>query len=39
MQFEKYVISPEGDVVARFGTGVEPEAPELIAALEDALPA
>ena len=35
--FEKYVISPEGDVVARFGTGVEPEAPELIEAIEAAI--
>ena len=37
--FEKFVISPEGEVVARFGTGVEPEADELIAAIEGVLPA
>lgn len=36
--FEKWVVSPAGQVVARFGTGVEPEADEVIAALEAVLP-
>ncbi len=36
--FEKFLISPEGEVVARFRTGVEPEAPEVIEAIEAVLP-
>ena len=36
--FEKFLVSPEGDVVARFSTGTDPEAPELIEALEAQLP-
>ncbi|MGZ4590760.1 MAG: glutathione peroxidase [Frankiaceae bacterium] len=36
--FEKFLISPDGDVVARFSTGTEPEAPSLIEALEAQLP-
>lgn len=36
--FEKFLISPDGEVVARFRTGVEPEAPEVIEAIEAVLP-
>lgn len=36
--FEKFLVSPDGQVVGRFRTLVEPEAPEVIAAIEDALP-
>jgi glutathione peroxidase len=36
--FEKFLLSPEGEVVARFRTGVEPEAPEVIEAIEAVLP-
>lgn len=36
--FEKFVLSPEGEVVARFRPKVEPGAPELAAAIEDVLP-
>ena len=36
--FEKFLVSPEGDIVARFRPGVEPEDPGLVSALEDALP-
>ena len=36
--FEKFLVSPDGDVVGRFRTLVEPEAPELIAAIEAVLP-
>jgi glutathione peroxidase len=32
--FEKFVIGRNGDVVGRFGTGVEPTAPELVSVLE-----
>ncbi|KOU16859.1 glutathione peroxidase [Streptomyces sp. WM6372] len=37
--FEKFLISPAGEVVARFRPSVEPEAPEVIAAIEAQLPA
>lgn len=37
--FEKFVISPVGEVVARFSPRTEPEAPEVVAAIEQALPA
>jgi glutathione peroxidase len=37
--FEKFLVSPTGEVVARFRPRTEPEAPEVIAALENALPA
>lgn len=37
--FEKWVVRPNGEVAARFGTGVEPEADEVITAIETALPA
>ena len=36
--FEKFLVSPEGDVVARFRPGVEPEDGGLVSALEKALP-
>jgi glutathione peroxidase len=37
--FEKFLVSPKGEVVARFAPQVEPEAPELIDAIEAQLPA
>jgi glutathione peroxidase len=37
--FEKFLVSPEGEVVARFRPKVDPEAPEVVEALEAALPA
>ncbi len=37
--FEKFLISPEGEVVARFRPLVEPEAAELVSAIEAQLPA
>jgi glutathione peroxidase len=36
--FEKFLISPGGDVVARFRPQVEPDDPTLVSALEEALP-
>ena len=36
--FEKFVIAPGGEVVARFNPTVEPEAPELIDVIEKHLP-
>ena len=36
--FEKFLVSSDGEVLARFGPTVEPEAPELIAAIEGTLP-
>ena len=36
--FEKFLISPEGEVVARFRPLVEPEAEELTSAIESTLP-
>ena len=36
--FEKFLVSPEGDVVGRFRPKVEPGAPELVAAIEEQLP-
>ncbi len=36
--FEKFLISPEGEVVARFRPLVEPDAPELVSAIEAQLP-
>ena len=35
--FEKFLVSDSGDVLARFAPTVEPEAPEVVAAIEDAL--
>ena len=37
--FEKFLVSPQGEVVARFRPLVEPEAPELVSAIEANLPA
>ncbi|MFD7555855.1 glutathione peroxidase [Streptomyces sp. NPDC059533] len=37
--FEKFLISPAGEVVARFRPRTEPEAPEVLAAIEANLPA
>jgi len=36
--FEKFLISPAGEVVARFRPQVEPEDPGLVSAVEGALP-
>lgn len=36
--FEKFLVSPSGDVVARFNPTVTPEDPALVAAIEDQLP-
>ena len=36
--FEKFLVSPKGEVVARFNPMVEPEAPELVEAIEAQLP-
>ena len=36
--FEKFLVSPKGEVVARFNPMVDPEAPELIEAIEGQLP-
>jgi glutathione peroxidase len=35
--FEKFLVSPAGRVVRRFRPVTEPEAPEVLAAIEDAL--
>ena len=37
--FEKYVLSPGGEVVARFRPLTAPDAPEVLAAIESVLPA
>ena len=36
--FEKFLISPDGEVVARFNPVVKPEDPDLVRAVEAALP-
>lgn len=36
--FEKFLVSPGGDVIRRFRPTVEPQAAELVAAIEDVLP-
>ena len=36
--FEKFLISPEGEIVHRFRPTVDPEAPEVIDAIEATLP-
>lgn len=36
--FEKFLVSSDGKVLARFSPQVEPEAPELVTAIEAALP-
>ena len=37
--FEKFLVSPEGRVVGRFRPTTEPESPEVLTAIEAALPA
>jgi glutathione peroxidase len=37
--FEKFLVAPSGRVVARFRPLTEPESPEILAAIEDALTA
>ena len=37
--FEKFLVSPEGEVVGRFRTMVKPEDPPLLEAIEKTLPA
>ncbi len=37
--FEKFLVSPDGEIVQRFRPMVDPEAPEVIDAIEAALPA
>ena len=37
--FEKFLVSPQGEVVGRFRPRTEPEAPEVVAAIEAQLPA
>jgi glutathione peroxidase len=37
--FEKFLLSPSGDVLARFRPGTVPDDPEVIAAIEENLPA
>jgi len=36
--FEKFLVSPEGDVVGRFRTMVTPEDPAFVSAIENSLP-
>jgi glutathione peroxidase len=36
--FEKFLVSPQGEIVGRFRTKVEPDDPELVAAIEAVLP-
>jgi glutathione peroxidase len=36
--FEKFLVSPQGEAVGRFRTKVEPDDPELVAAIETVLP-
>jgi glutathione peroxidase len=37
--FEKFLVAPDGSVVARFRPQITPEDPALVAAIEDQLPA
>lgn len=37
--FEKFLVGPDGTVVARFDPRTPPDAPEVVAAIESALPA
>jgi glutathione peroxidase len=37
--FEKFLVAPGGEVVGRFRPAVDPEADELVAAIEATLPA
>jgi glutathione peroxidase len=36
--FEKFLLAPDGVVVRRFRPRTEPDAPEVISAIEDVLP-
>ena len=36
--FEKFLISPDGDIVARFNPTVAPDAPEVVSLIEENLP-
>ncbi len=36
--FEKFVVSPEGEVVARFRSRTSPDAPEVVALIDSLLP-
>ena len=36
--FEKFLVSPDGKVVGRYRTGMEPEDPEIVGAIEEHLP-
>jgi len=36
--FEKFLVAPSGEVIARYRPTVDPEAPELVSAIEAALP-
>jgi glutathione peroxidase len=36
--FEKFLVDPDGKAVARFRPGTQPDAPEVIAAIEASLP-
>jgi glutathione peroxidase len=36
--FEKFLVSPSGEVVARFRPRTDPEAPEVVGAIESVLP-
>jgi glutathione peroxidase len=36
--FEKFLVGPDGEVVARFRPKVTPDAPELLSAIESVLP-
>ena len=35
--FEKVVVGPDGEVRARFGPRTAPDAPEVVAAIEDTI--
>ena len=37
--FEKFLVSPEGDIVGRYRTMITPEDPALVGAIEENLPA
>ncbi|MBA2496940.1 MAG: glutathione peroxidase [Acidimicrobiia bacterium] len=36
--FEKFLVAPKGEIVARFGPQIDPHDPALVEAIEDALP-
>jgi glutathione peroxidase len=36
--FEKFLVRPDGTVAARFRPRTEPDAPEVLAAIEEVLP-